>query len=104
MSHNNDPEWRTPRNRIYQSLRKLWLMSKERQTALKRDKYTCQHCKRKQSVAKGKEFKVQVHHIKGIMNWEKIISEIYDELLPSPDQLVTVCRECHLELERQKQP
>jgi len=85
----------TPRSKIRAALRQLWLRSRERQAALKRDNYTCQVCNRKQSVAKGKEFKVQVHHLDGVANWEKLIDLVYEHLLCSPDSLVTVCKECH---------
>lgn len=85
----------TPRSRIRTSLRQLWLRSRERLKALQRDNYTCQCCGNKQSVAKGKEFKVQVHHKKGIGNWEKLIDVIYEHLLCDPENLETLCKECH---------
>ena len=34
----------TPNSKIRQALRQLWLRSRERASALKRDKYTCQIC------------------------------------------------------------
>lgn len=86
---------RTPRSRIKQALRKLWLQSRERAVTLKRDNYTCVYCNRKQSMAKGKEFKVCVHHKNKINNWDKVIDIIYEEILCSPDKLETVCEEDH---------
>ena len=85
----------TPRSRIRSMLRQLWLRSRERAAALKRDGYTCQVCGRKQSKAKGKEFAVEVHHKHGIANWEKLIDLVYLHLLCNPDNLVTLCKECH---------
>jgi 5-methylcytosine-specific restriction endonuclease McrA len=85
----------TPRSQIYSSLRTLWLRSRERASAIKRDKYTCVSCGRKQSKAKGKEFSVQVHHKNGISNWEKIVELIREEMLCSADELETLCKECH---------
>jgi 5-methylcytosine-specific restriction endonuclease McrA len=76
-------------------LRMLWLRSKERATAIQRDKYTCQVCGRKQSKAKGKEFKVQVHHKEGIGNWGEVIEKVYEQILPDPEKLQTLCKECH---------
>lgn len=52
----------TPRSMIRQAIRQLWLRSRERAFAIKKDKYTCQHCQRKQSKAKEKKFKVIIHH------------------------------------------
>lgn len=73
----------------------LWLRSIERSTALKRDKNTCT-CGVKASVAKGKEVKVEIHHTaEGDINWPKIIGFLREELLCSPDQLITLCKPCH---------
>jgi 5-methylcytosine-specific restriction endonuclease McrA len=85
----------TPRSRVRQALRQLWLRSRERAAALKRDSYTCQSCGRKQTKKKGAEFQVQVHHKEGIGNWEKIIDLLYEELLCSPDKMVSLCKDCH---------
>jgi 5-methylcytosine-specific restriction endonuclease McrA len=85
----------TPRSRIKGMLRQIFLKSVERQEALKRDKYTCVKCGAKQSVKKGFEVKVQVHHKKGISIWDEIIDLIYKELLCSPEHLETLCVDCH---------
>ena len=85
----------TPNNIIKSALRRLWLRSRERAVAIKRDKYTCQKCDRKQSSAKGKEFKVEVHHKKGVCNWNEIYDCIRKNLLCSPDDMETLCKECH---------
>ena len=67
------------------------MKSAERGAALKRDKYTCQVCGRKQSKAKGKECKVDAHHIYGIPNMNEIIDLIIEGLLQTPERLVTLC-------------
>jgi len=85
----------TPRSIIKHAIRKIWLRSRERQAALKRDDYTCQRCGRKQSRAKGKEVMVHVHHTEGTQYWDKAVDSIYECILPSPDKLVTLCKGCH---------
>jgi len=86
---------RTTKSQITIALRRLWLRSRERASALKRDKYTCQNCGVKQSKAKGKEQKVQVHHKNGITNWNEIINCIRKNLLCNPENLETLCPNCH---------
>ena len=86
----------TPNNKIKSALRQLWLRSRERAAAIKRDNYTCQCCGRKQSKAKGKEFKVEVHHKSGyIENWQELYASIRAHLLVDPEHLETLCKECH---------
>ena len=85
----------TPRGRVRSALRRLYLASRERATALKRTGYTCEACGVKQSKAKGKEQKVEVHHKAGVGNWEKVIDQVYEELLCDPDELEVLCPECH---------
>ncbi len=85
----------TPRGRLRSTLRKLWLTSRERAARLKLDHYTCQDCMRKASVAKGRESKVEVHHIEGVMNWNELLNQVYKYLLPTTDKLITLCKECH---------
>ena len=82
----------TPNSRIRAALRQLWLRSRERAERLKNDGYTCQCCGVKQSVAKGKEVKVEVHHVNGI-EWDGLIDLVRDRLLAG--ELETLCRECH---------
>jgi predicted HNH restriction endonuclease len=90
----------TKKTHIVRGLRQIWLRSAERAEALKRDGYTCQVCKRKQTMKKGQEFKVQVHHKAGIGNWDRVIEVIREEILCDPNQLQTLCKECH-DLEEQ---
>lgn len=85
----------TPRAQIVSALRQLWMRSKERSEALKRDNYTCQMCGKKKSTAKDKELRVNVHHKEGVTNWQNIVDNLREELLCSPDLLKTLCRDCH---------
>jgi predicted HNH restriction endonuclease len=85
----------TPRSRIRATIRSLWLRSRERAKALKNAGYTCEKCGVKQSKKKGFEQKVEVHHKKGIGNWDKVIETIKEEILCSPDNLEVLCPECH---------
>lgn len=84
----------TPRSRVRSALRALWLRSRERATALKRDGYTCQECNRKQSKARGREISVEVHHKNGIA-WEALIDMVFERLLCNPEALRTLCSDCH---------
>ena len=76
-------------------LRQLWLRSAERSEALKNAKYSCQLCGVKASRAKGKEQKVEVHHIHGIGNWDNVIELIRLEILCIPYHLMVLCPLCH---------
>ena len=86
----------TPKSRVKNALRQVWLRSRERAAALKREGYCCERCGRKQSTAKGKELKVQVHHRKGI-NWDGLVDNIITRLLPDPAELEVLCERCHEE-------
>ena len=93
--------WQTRNSKISQALRQLWLRSKERSEALKRAKYCCEECGVKQSKAKGKEVKVEVHHVDGI-DWSEICDIIRKKLLPSPDRLKCYCKSCHNEIHKKE--
>lgn len=84
----------TPKGQIISALRRLFLRSRERAAALKRDKNTCWTCKRKASKAKGREVAVEVHHIDPVQ-FDRLVEMIREELLVSPEGLMTVCRACH---------
>ena len=86
---------KTPRSRIKGMLRQIFLKSKERGEAIKRDKYTCQRCGVKQSRAIGHEQRVEVHHTRGINVWDDVIKMIYAEILCDPEFLQTLCPDCH---------
>jgi len=87
----------TPNSRIKAALRQLWMRSRERAFAIKRDNYTCQRCGAKQSRAKGKEVYVEIHHKEMVTNWQKIFSVVRECLLCSPEHLETLCYKCHEE-------
>lgn len=87
----------TPNSQIRSALRMLFLRSRERATAIKRDKYTCVKCGSKQSKAKGKEVRVEVHHKEGVLNWEGLFNAVREYLLCSPDELEVKCVTCHKE-------
>jgi len=85
----------TTNSNIKAALRRLSLQSRERAARLKQDNYTCQVCGIKQSKAKGKEVYVEVHHRKGVLNWDAIYKVIRKYLLCSPEHLITLCKPCH---------
>lgn len=87
----------TPDGRIRSHLRKLWMTSRERSSALKREGYCCERCGVKQSRAKGREVAVEVHHSNRITNWQEIIAVVRENLLTSPDNLEVLCKQCHKE-------
>ena len=81
----------TPPSRIRSVLRqRIWMWSRERAEALKRDGRRCRAC--------GSKEELEVHHLdqSGI---DEIIALIYRTLLCHPDRLITLCRACHLEAE-----
>jgi predicted HNH restriction endonuclease len=80
--------------KIKSALRREWLRSPERAEALKRDKYTCQGCLKKQSKRKGAEQKVEVHHFDPI-EWENVVAYLQRHLFVSADKLVVLCPDCH---------
>lgn len=88
----------TPTSKIRAALRQMWLRSRERAAALKAANYTCQECGAKQSKAKGREVKVEVHHIDGIKGWERVFAVIRDEILCPPSKLRVLCESCHRKL------
>ena len=85
----------TPNSKIRSALRMLFLRSRERQAAIKRDHYSCVKCGAKQSRAKGKEVYVEVHHKWGICNWDALFEAVRLHLLCNPDFLETLCVGCH---------
>ena len=86
----------TPRSRVRSALRAVWLRSRERAAAIKRENGCCESCGRKQSVAKGKEVRLEIHHQHGVA-WEQIIDLVYEQLLCHPDKLTVLCSDCHEE-------
>jgi len=89
----------TPKSRVRAALRQLWLRSRERASALKRSGYTCECCGVKASAAKGREVKLEVHHLNGI-DWENLIDHFYKTLLCDPKHLMPLCKGCHDKLHK----
>jgi hypothetical protein len=85
----------TPISIIKHALRLLWLRSRERQAALKRDDYTCQGCGGRQSKAKGREFTVEVHHLREDIDWNAMAEYLRRNLLIESDKLIVLCKSCH---------
>lgn len=84
----------TPRSKVKIALRQLFMRSRERAAALKRENYCCERCGVKKSEAKGREVKIEVHHKKGI-KWDEIVEFVFERILCDPSDLEVICKECH---------
>jgi 5-methylcytosine-specific restriction endonuclease McrA len=84
----------TPKSKIRAAIRQLWLRSRERSAAIKREHNTCEICGAKGSVAKGREVRIEVHHLEKI-EWEKVIEYIQKHVLVPPEKLMVLCKDCH---------
>ena len=89
------PATRTSDAQIKSWLHRMWLSSVERRTALKNAGYRCEECDAKQTMAKGQELKLDVHHKHGHVNWQKIFEVIRAELLVPAEELSPLCPPCH---------
>lgn len=89
----------TPRSRVKAAIHRLWLYSRERAKALKDHDRKCVDCGIKQSAAKGKVVKLEVHHEDGI-KWKEIIDLIFKYVLSVPQ--VPLCKNCHKERHMEK--
>lgn len=87
----------TPASRIKSALGAVWLRSRERGEAVRLAGNICQCCGKKGSAAKGREVKIEVHHIEG-GEWDKIIAYIRRVLLVDPSKLAVVCSDCHKQI------
>ena len=76
----------------------LFLRSRERAAALKRDGNKCCVCGAKASVAKGREVKVEVHHLEPI-DWQPLFDAVREHLLCNPEGMICLCKKCHKEAE-----
>jgi len=85
----------TPKSQIVHALRLLWLRSRERSTALKAAGYACEACHAKQSARKGHEVRLEVHHRRDDLDWDKIVDYLRRNLLCEPKHLVCLCKLCH---------
>ena len=84
----------TPRSRIRSALRQVWLRSRERAAAIKRENGCCEKCGAKQSAARGREMKLEVHHRNGV-KWDELINLVFKYLLCDPADLEVLCDKCH---------
>jgi len=84
----------TPNSKIRQSLRLLWMRSRERAAALKKTGYCCSDCGIKQSKAKGRDVSIEVHHEDGV-SWDGLFDDIRKRLLHNPERLTPLCKKCH---------
>ena len=89
----------TPKSTIKAALRMLWLRSRERAEAIKRDDATCQVCGKKRSVAKGREVNIEVHHVHGI-DWDDVCEMVSRRVLQTTKGLITLCKQCHKDLHK----
>lgn len=87
----------TPRSQVRAALTMLFLRSRERAFAIKRDGYACTVCGVKQSKSKLNPVSIECHHIEGAKK-DKIIDMIYEHLICNPDLLATLCRSCHQQI------
>jgi hypothetical protein len=91
----------TPRSRVKNGIRRIWLASRERAAAIKRANYTCAICQRHGSVAKGREVKIICHHTDGI-DWDGVVDLIFERVLQTPEAYTVLCKECHEKLHREE--
>lgn len=84
----------TPKSTVRTALRRLWLRSRERAAAIKREGNCCEECGKRGSRAKGREVRIEVHHLDGIP-WDRVMAYIYRHLLVDPGALAVLCEECH---------
>ena len=92
----------TTNSRIRQCLRLLFLRSPERSEALKNTGYCCSVCGVKQSSAKGREVRLDVHHLDGC-DWDGLFAEIRRRLLHKPERLAPLCKECHRKMHEKEE-
>lgn len=88
----------TPRSQIKNALRQVWLRSRERATALKAAKHSCESCGAKgrpKATRNGPACLLEVHHRDGIPNWDALVDLVYRRLLCHPDRLEVLCKPCH---------
>ena len=84
----------TPLSKVKNAIRQLWMRSRERAKALKWTGYRCYDCGVKQSTAKGKEVKLEVHHSPRI-DWAGIRELVRERLLNVKQY--PLCKSCHKE-------
>lgn len=93
----------TPNSTIRHALRCVWLRSRERTEALRNTDYCCSVCGVRQTAAKGREVKLDVHHVGHVTNWGRIFDVIREELLCDPKLLAPLCRKCHEDIHEKEE-
>ena len=90
------------RSSVRAGMRRMWLRSRERGTAMKLAKRACSCCGAKQIVATP-DVRLEVHHTKGI-DWEDMIDMFFERVLQRPEDYTVLCKVCHLaEHEKEQQ-
>ena len=84
----------TPRSRVKNALRMLWLRSRERAACIKAARNTCAACGAKGGAAKGREVKTCVHHLRGC-DWDGVVDAVIRAVLHDPKDLQCLCETCH---------
>lgn len=82
-------------------LSQIFLRSRERAAAVKRESGRCQSCGvkgRPKAIRNGPAVALQVHHLDG-GGIDEIMNLIYTRLLCHPSRLQVLCRACHEEIE-----
>lgn len=82
----------TPSSHVRNALRQLTLRGREKNLELKAANRACRVCGRKHSTAKGREVRVEAHHVRR-PDWERVIRVVREELLDGPWR--ALCTECH---------
>ena len=90
----------TPRSRIKNALRQVFLRSRERAAALKATENHCADCGVKQTMAKGREVKLEVHHEPPI-DWNGVVELIEERVLRVP--MTPLCKDCHKKRHEKKE-
>jgi len=83
----------TPRSTVRAGMRRMWLRSRERGTAMKLAGRACACCGAKQIVATP-DVRLEVHHKRGI-DWEAMIDMYFERVLQRPEDYTVLCKECH---------
>ena len=73
----------TPRSKVRAAIRQLWLRSRERAAALKRDNYTCQVCNKVGGY-------LHAHHKRGFTHNPELRFDVSNG--------ITLCKKCHWEV------
>lgn len=79
-------------SRVSSALRRIWLWSELRRTALKQADHCCEEC----GASKKDGAKLEVHHSEPV-DMTKEAKRICDKLFPPIETLDVLCKDCHRE-------